>query len=103
MKRFRWKAGTGARALLCLLLLLVTSLAAIHSHGPISPLGIKPLRSGDHCVLCMAAHLPLAVGGSTLEPAPVSTAVMLLPSLHVEPAREALSGFSLYMRPPPIG
>jgi hypothetical protein len=101
MKRLRSKLGITARAGCCLLVLLVTSLDAIHSHGPVNALGAKPLRSGEHCVLCMAAHLPLAVSASTAAPVPVFTAAAMLPSFHMEPAREPLSAFSLYMRPPP--
>lgn len=93
------KLGTGARAGLCLLVLFVTSLDAIHSHGPTSP---QASRSGEHCVLCLAAHLPLAVSASTAAPAPVFTEAAMLPSLHTEPARQPLSAFSLYMRPPPL-
>jgi len=102
MKWPRSNFEVSARAGLCLLVLFVTSLDAVHSHGPIRPLGTKPLHSGEHCVLCMAAHLPLAVRASTAVSAPVFTAAAVLPFFHLEPAREPLSTFSLYMRPPPL-
>ncbi len=103
MKQLRSRLGSSARVALCLLLLFVTSLDAIHIHGPSNTAGTEPLGSGHYCLLCMAAHLPLAVGVGITAPAPVFAAAIMLPLVHLEPAREPLNAFSLYMRPPPLG
>jgi hypothetical protein len=97
MKRIRSKWGISVQVGLCLLVLFLTSLDAIHSHGP-----ANPLRSGEHCLLCMAAHLPMAVSASAAAPAPVFAAVTTLSYFHAGPARQPLNVFSLCMRPPPL-
>lgn len=87
---------------MCLLVLFFASLDAVHSHRSVNPLGTTPLHSGEHCVLCLAAHLPLAVSGGTAAIAPVFTAVSETPRFCAEPGLDRLSGFSLYIRPPPL-
>jgi len=83
--------------LLCLLLLCATNAQAVHTHPLTS---VRPLGSFDHCLLCIAAHLPLAMPAAVVAPAPLA-----MPSPIVigrEPLqREPLSLFPLHNRPPP--
>ncbi len=89
----RWKA------VLCLLLLCVLSIDALHVHDPFASAG-APSGNPHHCVLCMAAHLPLAVSPSTDAPIPQYRRLSSLPPAAAYDY-ESLVGFSLYMRPPP--
>jgi len=47
-------------AVLCLLLVGVISYSAIHVHGSAASLEETPLAP-HHCLLCVAAHLPLSI------------------------------------------
>ena len=84
---------------MCLLLLGLSSYDAIHVHRSVGPLENAPL-SPHHCLLCLAAHLPLAVSASPAAPMlPVARATALVPK---QVGRyESATSFPLYTRPPP--
>lgn len=99
MKRSFIQVRVGCkRAMLCLLLLGITSLYAIHSH-PWD--GAKPLATAHQCPLCVAAHIAAAVqpGRVVMARSAVDTAILPLPEVELH---EALSSFPLYVRPPPM-
>ncbi len=84
-------------AIVCLLLMCVSSYDAIHIHGgsqqeaPVAP---------HHCLLCLAGHLPLTVhAGPNLPMVAFSRPAALVPD---EPAcYVSTCTFSLFTRPPP--
>jgi hypothetical protein len=86
-------------AVVCLLLLGLSSYDAIHVHRSVGPLENAPLAP-HHCLLCLAAHLPLTVSASPAAPMlPEVQAAALVP----EQVRcyESASRLPLYTRPPP--
>ncbi len=86
--------------MLCLLLLCVLSIDALHVHDPLAA-AAAPSGNPHHCVLCMAAHLPLALSPSAIAPTPsCRQSDIALPADTY--AYESLAGFPLYMRPPPL-
>ncbi|MGI9102593.1 MAG: hypothetical protein ACR2IF_09140 [Terriglobales bacterium] len=89
----RWKA------VLCLLLLCVLSIDALHVHDPLATAG-APAGNPHHCVLCMAAHLPLAASPIAIVPGPSRRQSGITLPIRMY-AYQSLAGFQLYMRPPP--
>ena len=86
------------KAGLCLLLLCIISIEALHVHDSLRPL---LLTSSHHCVLCMAAHLPLAVCPDTVAPVPRFRQTLGAVVLEVH-RYESRAGSSLFTRPPPV-
>ena len=86
-------------AVLCLLLMCLTSYDAIHIHRSVGPLESAPLTP-HHCLLCLAAHLPVTISAGPVAPLPRFTCAAPLPP---EQARsyESAATFPLYTRPPP--
>lgn len=86
-------------AVLCLLLMCVSSYDAIHVHRSVGPLESAPLAP-HHCLLCLAAHLPVTISAGPAVPLPRFTCAAPLPP---EQARsyESTATFSFYIRPPP--
>jgi hypothetical protein len=86
-------------AVVCLLLLGLSSYDAIHVHRSVGPLEDAPLAP-HHCLLCLAAHLPLTVNA---RPAAPVIAVARRTTLVFDQlgSYESASTFPLYTRPPP--
>jgi len=89
----------GLGAFVCLLLLFVSSYAAIHIHPWSGSPANEPVAP-HHCLLCVAGHLPLTVHASPTAPAaPYHRATALVAE---EPGSYDLaSTFPFYTRPPP--
>ncbi len=86
-------------ALVCLLLLFVSSYDATHIHAwTVSPPS-TPVAP-HHCLLCLAAHLPLTIHASPASPAaPAGRTTALVPD---EPGSYDSAGpFLFHTRPPP--
>lgn len=86
-------------AVLCLLLLCLSSYDAIHVHRTVGPLENAPLGP-HHCLLCLAAHLPLSLNAGPAAPmVSVACPAALVPD---QPGcYESASTLPLYTRPPP--
>lgn len=98
----RKRRGVATKALLGVVLLCITTLISIHAHASADPLQADPLSGSHHCLLCVAAQLPLAVSACTDVPTPVFTAPATVTFWQLETVVEPLSTFSLYTRPPPL-
>ncbi len=88
----------GVAAIVCLLLIGVTSYDAIHVHRS-DPLGNEPLAP-HHCLLCLAGHLPLTVQAGVSLPAIAFSRPSALTPLETG-SYDLLRRFSLDIRPPP--
>jgi hypothetical protein len=86
-------------AVVCLLLLGLSSYDAIHLHHSVGPLENAPLAP-HHCLLCLAAHLPLSIHASPATPmiAVARAAALVCDQLG---SYESASTYPLYTRPPP--
>jgi hypothetical protein len=83
----------------CLLLLALSSYDSVHVHRSVGPLENAPLAP-HHCLLCLAAHLPLTMNASPTAPMlPVARAAALVPEQVA--CYESASRLPLYIRPPP--
>ena len=86
-------------AVLCLLLTCVIVLGAIHLHPSVGPLESAPLAP-HHCLLCLAAHLPVTISLGPVDPLPRLACAGLLP-LEAAVSYESAATLALYIRPPP--
>lgn len=89
----------GFAAIVGLSLLFLTSYDAIHVHSGSASSQEDPVAS-HHCLLCLSAHLPLAVHVAPMLPgAAFSRAAAPIPD---QPdSYDSAIAFSLYTRPPP--
>jgi hypothetical protein len=86
-------------AMVCLLLMCVSSYDAIHVHRSVGPLESAPLTP-HHCLLCLAAHLPVTISAGPATPIPRFTCAAPLPPERVA-SYESAATLVLYTRPPP--
>ena len=96
--RFRPRLFSFA-AMVCLLLMCVSSYDAIHVHSSVGPLESAPLAP-HHCLLCLAAHLPVAISAGPATPIPRFTCAAPLPPEQVA-SYESAATLVPYTRPPP--
>ena len=87
-------------AVLCLLLMCVSGYDAIHVHRSVGPLDNAPLAT-HHCLLCLAAHLPVTISAGPATPIPRFTCAAPLPPEQVG-SYESAAMLVLYIRPPPL-
>jgi hypothetical protein len=99
--RFGTKLDAG-RALVCALLLCLIIADNLHTHRVLTPAEAAPLSDSPHCLLCMAAHLPVAISEQSAIPVPSFTRETTL-AAHPVCVYESCPAFTLYIRPPPIG
>jgi hypothetical protein len=86
-------------AIVCLLLLGLSSYDAIHVHRSVGPLENAPVAP-HHCLLCLAASMPLGMHAIPAAPiAPIARPAALITDQVV--AYESASTFPLCIRPPP--
>ena len=86
-------------AVVCLLLMCVSSYDAIHVHRSVGPLESAPLTP-HRCLLCLAAHLPVAISAGPATPIPRFTCAAPLPPEQVA-SYESAATLVLHTRPPP--
>ena len=86
-------------AVVCLLLMCVSSYDAIHLHRSVGPLESAPLAT-HHCLLCLAAHLPVTISAGPATPIPRFTCAAPLPPEQVG-SYESAATLVPYTRPPP--
>ncbi|HEX9120382.1 MAG TPA: hypothetical protein VF840_07580 [Terriglobales bacterium] len=86
-------------AIVCLLLMCVSSYDAIHVHRSVGPLESAPLTP-HRCLLCLAAHLPVTISAGPATPIPRFTCATPLPPEQVA-SYESAATLVLYTRPPP--
>jgi hypothetical protein len=86
-------------AVVCLLLMCVSSYDAIHVHRSVGPLESAPLTP-HHCLLCLAAHLPVTISAGPATPIPRFTCAAPLPPEQVA-SYESAATLVPYTRPPP--
>jgi len=77
----------------------VSSYDAIHVHRSVGPLEGAPLSS-HHCLLCVAAHLPVTISASPAAPLPRISCAVPLPPEQIGSYESAIT-LALYTRPPP--
>jgi hypothetical protein len=77
----------------------VSSYDAIHVHRSVGPLEGVPLSS-HHCLLCVAAHLPVTISASPAAPLPRFSCAVPLPPEQIGSYESAIT-LTLYTRPPP--
>ena len=89
-----------AAAIVCLVLLVVSSYDAVHVHNLVGPLEDAPVAP-HHCLLCLAAaHMPLSIHAGPAMP--VLTFSRSLPQVSGKPGvYESAPTLPLYTRPPP--
>ena len=86
-------------AMVCLLLMCVSSYDAIHVHRSVGPLESAPLTT-HHCLLCLAAHFPVTISAGPATPVPRFTCAAPLPPEQVG-SYESAATLVPYTRPPP--
>jgi hypothetical protein len=96
--RFKPRTASFA-AIVCLLLMCVGGYDAIHVHRSVGPLESAPL-STHHCLLCLAAHLPVTISAGPATPIPRFTCAAPLPPEQVA-SYESAATLVPYTRPPP--
>ena len=86
-------------AVVCLLLMCVSSYDALHVHGSVNPLESAP-QAPHHCLLCLAAHLPVTIIAVAAVPIPRFTCATTLPPENAG-SYESAAMLTCYTRPPP--
>ena len=86
-------------AVVCLLLMCVSSYDAIHVHRSVGPLESAPLTP-HHCLLCLAAHLPVTISADPATPISRFNCAAPLPPEQVG-SYESAATLVPYTRPPP--
>jgi hypothetical protein len=87
-------------AVVCLLLMCVSSYDAIHVHRSVGPLESTPLTP-HHCLLCLAVHFPVTISAGPAAPVANPGCATPLPPEQVR-SYESACTLALYTRPPPV-